>query len=247
MNSKTLQINGVDPTLEWVEKEENCSSNVSEFPNSEPKNLVYLKTPDEKFHIVYDKRSIYMDVYERTPCDNSSPWWKYDKVEHLFTLRRDTYNCDTFYPIFYKVEDQWRLVFNRRYEGMSVYELPSGKELFKHIKPSEFLGNLVELDIPDYKGRFYFAFSWIWGRHETPCILDMEKIANEGKSNKVYVIGKYYNYIVCNHNDDFDENELNKFFVSKIEKNEDSFEITFELKDDYVVDMKDYEEDYDNE
>ena len=53
MNSKTLQINGVDPTLEWVEKEENCSSNVSEFPNSEPKNLVYLKTPDEKFHIVY--------------------------------------------------------------------------------------------------------------------------------------------------------------------------------------------------
>lgn len=245
MNSKTLQINEVHPTLEWVEKEEHCSSNVSEFPNSESKNLVYIITPDERFHAVYDKTSVYMDVYEKTTSDDSSIFWRYDKVEHLFTLRRDTCHCDTFYIIFYKVEDQWRLVFNRRYEGMSVYELPSGKELFKNINPSEFLGNLVELDIPHYKGRFYFAFSWVWGRHETPCILDMEKIATEGDIGSVFVIGKYHNYIMCNHNDDFDENELKKFFVSKIEKNEDSFEITFELKEGYSIDMREYESDSD--
>ena len=239
MNSNTLQINETYPWLEWVIKEQTYQSIVSEFPNSQPNNLVYLKTPDERFHAVYDIISVYIDIFERTPNNN----WNYDKVEHLFTLRRDDYYNSNFYIIFYKVKDQWRLIFNRRYEGMSVYELPSGKELFKNIKPSEFLGELVELDIPNYKGRFYFAFSWVWGRHETPCIIDMEKIANEGKRGKVYIIGNYYNYIICNHNDDFNKEELNKFFVSKIEKNEDSFEITFDLKEGCSVDLTEYESD----
>ena len=155
-------------------------------------------TPDEKFHAVYDKTSVYLDVYERTP--NNSKGWPFDKITHLFTLRRDDYHNDNFYPIFYKVENEWRLIFNRRFKGMSVYELPSGKELFRDINSSEFLGHLVELDIPNYKGRFYFAFSWIWGRHETPCIIDMKSVATEGKCGRVYVIGKYCNYMMYNSN-----------------------------------------------
>ena len=177
-----------------------------------------------------------MDVFERIPNDKKYSHWNYDKIINLFTLRRDDYHNDNFYPIFYKVKDEWRLIFNRRFEGMSVYELPSGKELFKHIKPSEFLGHLVELDIPDYKGRFYFAFSSIWGRHETPCIIDMESVATEDDVGNVFVIGKYHNY-------DFDKNKLKKFFVSKIEKNEYSFKITFELKEGCSIDMADDESD----
>ena len=47
MNSNTLQINEKYSSLEWVEEVPHCETNVSYFPNSEPKNLVYLKTPDE--------------------------------------------------------------------------------------------------------------------------------------------------------------------------------------------------------
>jgi len=246
MNSNTLQINETYPWLEWVKKEPSNESIVSRFPKSESKNLVYLKTPDERFHAVYDKTSIYMDVYERIPNSNKYAHWDYDSLEHLFTLRRDEYYCDNFYPIFYKVERQWRLIFNRRYEGMSVYELPSGKELYKNIKPSEFIGDLVELEVPNekYKGRFYFAFSWIWGRHETPCIIDMKGMATERNYDNVYVIGKYHNYIMCNINDNFDENELNKLVVSKITKNDGYFEITFDLKEGCSIDLKDYDSDY---
>ena len=244
MNSNTLQINEKYSSLEWVEEVPHCETNVSYFPNSEPKNLVYLKTPDEKFHIVYDKTSIYMDVYERTPCDNRSPWWKYDKVTHLFTLRRNDYYNDNFYPIFYKVDNDWRLIFNRRYEGMSVYELPSGKELFKNIKPEEFLGELVELDIPNYKGRFYVAFSWFWGSHNNPSIIDMEKVSTEGTCGNNIIHGKYRYYIRCN--EDFDKSELDKFFVSNIENKESYFKFTFELKDGCIVDMTDYEENEEN-
>ena len=64
-----------------------------------------------------------------------------------------------------------------------------------------------------------------------------------GKRGKVNVIGKYHNYIMCNHNDDFDENELKKFFVSKIEKAENCFEITFELKEGCSIDITEYESD----
>jgi len=241
MNSNTLQINETYPWLEWGLKEPTSKSIVSEFPKSESKNLVYLKTPDEQYHAVYDKTSVYMDVFERTPNDKKYAHWKYDTVTHLFTLRRDDYCNDKFYPVFYKVNDTWRLIFNRRNKGMSVYELPSGNELFKHINPSEFLGHLVELEVPDYKGRFYFAFSWIWGRHETPCIIDMESVATEGNCGKLVVIHKYYNYMYCN--DDFNENELQKFFVSKIEMNEKSVNITFELKEGYSIDLTDYDSD----
>ena len=161
MNSNTLKLDDKYPQLVWANQEVSCNSAVVSFPKSDVKDLVYIKTPDERFHAVYDKTNVYMDVFERTPNDSKNIWWKYDKLTNLFTLRRDDYHNNKFYPIFYKVDEQWRLIFNRRYEGMSVYELPSGKELYSNIKPSEFLGHLVELEVPEdtpqYKGRFYFA------------------------------------------------------------------------------------------
>jgi hypothetical protein len=241
MNSNTLEIDDKYPNLVWAHQTPSYGSIVSHFPKSEAKDLVYIKTPDEKFHAVYDKTSIYMDVFERTSKDTSeNSSWPYDKVTHLFTLRRDDYHNDNFYPIFYKVDDEWRLIFNRSFEGMSVYELPSSKELFRDINPSEFLGHLVELDVPnpEYKGRFYFAFSWIWGRHETPAIIDMESVARKGKCNCAFIMGKYVNYIYCN--DDFDKRCLDDLYVSKIENDGESFAFTFEVKEGVVIDLSEF-------
>ena len=233
MNSNTLMIHPKYPELVWKDEKTVCNSTVAKFPNSDPKNLIYLKTDDEMFHAVYDKESVYLDVYERRTNTLRDLLWMFDTITHLFTLRRNDYYNDEFYPIFYKVNDEWRLIFNRRFEGMSVYELPSGKELFHDINPSEFLGNLVELEVPDqiYKRRFYFAFSWIWGRNETPSIIDMEMIASKGECGRVFATGKYSEYMMYNRRDDFNEKDLNKLFISSIEDKGDSFEIKFDLKE----------------
>lgn len=239
MNSNILILDDSSPSLVWDNGEFACNPIAFTFPKSDVKDLVYVKTPDERFHVVYDKTNVYMDVFERTPNDSDNPMWKFDNLTNLFTLRRDDYHNDNFYPIFYKVDDEWRLIFNRRNEGMSVYELPSGKELYRNINPSEFLGHLVELDVPGYKGRFYFAFSWVWGRHETPVVIDMEEVARNGDCRPPCIVGKYQPYIECNYK--FNENCLNILYVSKIDNSKGYFKITFELKEGETIDASEFD------
>jgi len=188
------------------------------------------------YHIVYDKTGVHIDIFQQT---------KSEQLDHLFTLRRDEYYNEDFYPIFYRVGDNWRLIFNRRYGGLSVYELPNGNEIFKNIKPFEFLGALIPLETPVHNGRFYFALSWVWNPHMIPNILDLEAIAINGTVGKCHISGKYEDYIIAN--DKFDDRELAKFKVNSIININDEFNFEFVPRDpttfniEHATELAEYE------
>lgn len=124
-----------------------------------------------------------MDVFERKAQTNKIEY-PYDSVEQLFTLRRDDYYQENFFVTFVNVDPNpvefrtWRLIFNRRHEGISVYDLPSGTEIYKNLAVGEFLGKVDHIEIMD---KFWFAHSWVWGSHQTPCVIDVYAMAKDGK------------------------------------------------------------------
>jgi hypothetical protein len=139
-----------------------------------------VSTADSRFHVLYDVNGVHVDVYELRWCETRHV------LTHLFTLLRDTYHTKEFVVVFREVDGEWRLIFNRRYEGLAVYALPQGTELFRDMKPFEFLGKPVPIPVAEplgdaYTNRFWWCWSWIWGGpHVNACILDMKAVAEAG-------------------------------------------------------------------
>ncbi len=137
--------------------------------------LVVVSSADQAFHVVYDPRDTHVAVFSQDAF--------------LFQLERDLYHTEVVVAVFWKVDDLWRLVFNRRHTGMSVYSLPQGVELFRDAARGEFLGSILPIAAVDAKvaahaSRFYWAWSWMWGPHSTPTVLDMKAIAEHGEADR---------------------------------------------------------------
>ena len=116
---------------------------------------------------------------------------------------------------------------------MADYSHPFLLELIKRY-PSEMVEDSIQ-----YKGRFYFAFSWVWGRFETPVIIDMEMVARYGECETAWIAGKYQPYIQCN--DNFDEKSFNKLYVSKIDNTNGYFRVMFELREGETIDPHEFD------
>lgn len=215
---RRLQLSSTEPVLEWNDDK----TQKAKFPLSKPENLVHVKTDDERFHAVYDVTGMHMDVFQ---CSEDG------FVEHLFALRRDDYYNEAFFPFFRKIGDEWRLVFNDKFGGFSVFELPDGKKLFHHICPSEFLGNVLPLKIEGHPDRFYYIHSWVWGRHDIHGIYDMTSVASFGKNTKKMLIS--YSENPDNEwslFDDYIDDIFYHYSLTKFEETESDCKFTFTMR-----------------
>ena len=117
--------------------------------------------------------------------------WDGVSNKHLFALRRNDYHSDRVVAVFRKVATQWRLVFQDGHEYLTVYTLPEGVKIFKHVRLRfEFLGtrglfpipvsDAVEASEPGSRGRFWWSWSWLWGPICGLHMLDMQVIAEHG-------------------------------------------------------------------
>jgi hypothetical protein len=117
--------------------------------------------------------------------------WDGVSNKHLFALRRNDYHSDRVVAVFRKVATQWRLVFQDGHGYLTVYALPEGVKIFKHVRLRfEFLGTYgllpipvsdeVEVAEPGSRGRFWWSWSWLWGPISTLHMLDMQVVAEHG-------------------------------------------------------------------
>jgi hypothetical protein len=183
LERRTLRLApvGGGVALRW-HPDEPQRAHLATFADATVDDVAVESTPDGAFHAVYDRRGVYADVYATAS--------RYSGLEHLFTLRRDDYHTSHFLVAFVRVGDEWRLVFNRRHDGLAVYALPRGAELFRDVKPAEFLGRVVPLPrllppplraaLADACAHLALCASWVWGPYATPALIDLQAVAARG-------------------------------------------------------------------
>ena len=151
----------------------------------------HVQTPDGRFHAVYNAKGQYVDIWSLGPALNEHHGYKVP--EHLGTLRRDKHHTNHFVMHFINIDrgdGSWRLVFNRRFEGLSVYELPSLTEIYrdKKIHMCDYLGSTTALPVAEgataaeraVAQRFLWAWSWGWGLQDHPRVYDLHQLAATG-------------------------------------------------------------------
>ena len=147
----------------------------------------HVQTDDGHFHAVYNINGEHVDIWSFVP--HACPATGLPAVEHLGRLVRDTYHTQHFLVHFVSIDGvRWRLVFNSRFEGLSVYELPSLREVYRARKIIEFLGMTTPLPVAEgltapqqaLARRFVWAWSWAWHPEPRPCIYDMYALATTG-------------------------------------------------------------------